>query len=342
MLMSVIQWVAIIVLVLALAPVIAFLLGFLARVVVGLRSMVTRPASKTARRVRALLSLLLCGTGVSAGLLGWLIGISLRTALQKQSLDATTVSITVATSFGLVTLGIYLFRVGRRLRRPVLSVAATLTTTWPVVYLRPFASDIKAQKVARGFPTMIPLSFKSEEEHLVDLLEEQVGQVIAIAHPAERLNPLGAARVQISDEMSWRMVATSLIEQATLIVLRPGVSDGFCWELQTCLKLVPLQKLLFLLPKSKQEYLVFRERVGSMLPLPDYDPHEGLKQPSRGTIGGLLTFDVSGLPCIRLLEERLLSLENPYSSRAALGRAMTPALATFRAHQPTPTSSRVG
>jgi len=124
----------------------------------------------------------------------------------------------------------------------------------PVVYLRAFHSDDVMS--SRG---ILRFSIQSEEEQLVESLRE-VGPVYAIGKPGEMLPLLGATRVYIDDNV-WQEEVSKWFQSATLVVIRlsPSPSLGVQWELETCLRLVPLEHLVFLIPKNVERLDWFNE-----------------------------------------------------------------------------------
>jgi hypothetical protein len=126
-------------------------------------------------------------------------------------MDATyAVPIVALVSSAAIWSGIWLFRLARRLRRPLLSVAdfARLAGRLPPALPCRFEGARSLQRHAND-----ALTFKSEEEHLVDVFEDQVGSVIAIAHPSERLSLLGAYRLRVVDSERWRAASSSVMNR---------------------------------------------------------------------------------------------------------------------------------
>jgi hypothetical protein len=149
----------------------------------------------------------------------------------------------------------------------------------PVLYLRSFAADDRDDRTRRIQYLTRNRSGPEDsiEEQLVRTLDKEVGPVIAIGRPGERLPPLGAARMYVQDS-EWRDKVRELLQVCALVVLRAGSSPGLEWELQTSIEEVPPGKVLLLLP-TRRAYRSFREWANTIIPkpLPPEWPGEAVK-----------------------------------------------------------------
>lgn len=163
-------------------------------------------------------------------------------------------------------------RAVRRGRRHLQASAAELRASDPrppVLYLRSFeADDVMAASKRLG---------SSAEEALVAALT-QVGPVVALGEPGERLPPLGAARAYTPDAL-WQSHISDWAREARRIVLLAGDTPSFWWEVRHLADTKALDKAAFLLPGG-DAYRAFRDRFASVVPgvtLPETMP--GTDQP---------------------------------------------------------------
>jgi len=131
----------------------------------------------------------------------------------------------------------------------------------PVLYLRSFADD---EKLPGLFGARI-----SNEELLTEVLSE-VGPVVAIGEPNERLPPLGAQRIY-AREGEWRDVVATLMRQAVAVVIRAGVTPGVRFEVQLATRHVDPRRVLISGITSNARYKRFAAHVSHLFPrgLPD-------------------------------------------------------------------------
>ena len=171
----------------------------------------------------------------------------------------------------------------------------------PILYLRSFLHDPLAAfsendtTLAKYLSLGIPLNLNSEEEQIAFAVNK-FGPLIAIGDPKESIPQLGASRVYTEHE-SWKDVVINLIKLSQLVILRVGDTPGFWWEVEMVLKNKSPLKLIFLLPNSKKQYNIFKEKFESIssyrLPL-DYDPSEIRNQ----TFSAVLKFSSTWTPSI--------------------------------------------
>src|SRR5262249_33472274 len=145
-------------------------------------------------------------------------------------------------------------RIYRRARRAAMLPGGVLTKkdTRPIVlYLRSFRDDSGIKLRARAANGRIL------PERLVKIPFEEVvtdhlwsyGPVLAIGDPRAKSKraSLGAAR-DYADDSSWHQKVTELIQQAAMIVVVAGGTEGLAWEIDTIARLGSLWKLVLLLP----------------------------------------------------------------------------------------------
>jgi hypothetical protein len=119
----------------------------------------------------------------------------------------------------------------------------------PVVYLRSFHVDKRLARRPLAIGRVV--SFHTEEEQLVEALRE-IGPVVAIGRPGERLPRLGARRVYAGDA-EWQEQILSWFAGASLVVIyvpsKP--TEGLAWEIEQSLSVVPLDRVVFLISKDR-------------------------------------------------------------------------------------------
>jgi hypothetical protein len=185
--------------------------------------------------------------------------------------------------------GALLFRARQHAARMV--SATTFQSGVPnVLYLRPFEADVPPANYVLEFafqglylPRLaagILEGWATEEEQLSDALK-QVGPLVAIGRPGERLPIPGAARKYAGEEWSWHVL--DMMRRATLVVIRAGISPGVLWELEQARKTIPPQRLVLLIgPETnrKKAYRRFQAKAERLLhtPLPAWP----LPRPPKG------------------------------------------------------------
>jgi hypothetical protein len=107
----------------------------------------------------------------------------------------------------------------------------------PVLYLRSFRDDEGLSSASESF-----------EQSLASVLSD-IGPVIAVGRPGERLPPQGAARLYLSDE-GWQPAVRDLMARSALTILGAGTSPGVLWELTRVVELVPPTRFLIAVPPA--------------------------------------------------------------------------------------------
>jgi hypothetical protein len=153
--------------------------------------------------------------------------------------------------FVVAALGGGLFRIARALGRSGTRRVLEKDRRRSALYLRSFDDD------SLPLPTIAsarrPL-FELFSLRGADPFEESVawelnsyGPVVAVGRPGRRLASLGAAREHLPDE-TWREQVANRMEQAGIIAVATGETDGLAWELGQVVAGGHLAKTFFLFP----------------------------------------------------------------------------------------------
>ena len=183
---------------------------------------------------------------------------------------------------------IWFFLYARSKRCFVLSAQDVLAndTRPPVIYLRSFKDDrdSSVSTMKNRFPLwrlLHPFKLwasglnifdtRTEEEVLAEALL-QIGPVVGIGRPGEKLPQLGAARVYVGDD-HWQQTVHDFLSRAGLVVLRLGKTPGFFWEVEQSATKMDPARLILLVPLSRRKYDEFCERAAVHFPkgLPAYN-----------------------------------------------------------------------
>ena len=124
----------------------------------------------------------------------------------------------------------------------------------PVLLLRSFGDDLLLD-VGVTDPKLY--GSLTQEIKLVGVLNK-IGPVIAIGRPGEKFPTLGAARFYVPDDQ-WRIAVEYFMQQSAVVVFIMGQSPGVLWEVETALRICPIEKLLFFFP-----YPVKREKISNI------------------------------------------------------------------------------
>ena len=114
----------------------------------------------------------------------------------------------------------------------------------PVVYLRSFQLDKRFARRQMGMVRVV--SVCTEEEQLAKALRE-IGPVVAIGKPGERLPRLGAQRIYVEDA-DWQEQIRFWFARAALVLIQvpSEPTQGVTWEIDQSLNVVALDRLVFL------------------------------------------------------------------------------------------------
>lgn len=131
--------------------------------------------------------------------------------------------------------------------------ALALDRRTPILYLRPFAEDLRKMSFGRPY---------TYEETLVSILDD-AGPVIALGKPGERLPPLGAIRVYITDAglgSDWRSQIRNRLAEARLVVIQAGTTKNLLWELDAAVALNKPERVVLSFLAWWSEFRDERER----------------------------------------------------------------------------------
>jgi uncharacterized RDD family membrane protein YckC len=153
-----------------------------------------------------------------------------------------------------------LFRRAKRLKAVGVAEKLAKDPRPPVLYLRSFTADERAAENVGQV-----LSIKGVEQ--VEMVTRCIGPMVAIGRPTENLPMIGAARMYVADDQ-WQGRVKDLMERSQLVLMRAGKTEGFWWEVEHAIKLVRPERLIWLVPFSKDNYRLFAERANHWLPKP--------------------------------------------------------------------------
>ena len=147
----------------------------------------------------------------------------------------------------------------------------------PVVYLRSFDTEYKTS---------------IEEEVLAKILRE-VGPFVAIGRPEDKLPPLGAAREYLP-KGPWKPAVRDLLDEARMVVLVSGETEGLAWEMQEVVKRVVPARVVALVTDDPAAYDSFRSiaTAAGGLSLPAFPPASDHRHKA-GQFTGLIRFDAN-------------------------------------------------
>ena len=153
--------------------------------------------------------------------------------------------------FVVAAIGGWLFRIARALGRAGTKRVLEVDHRRSALYLRSFDDD------SLPLPTIAsarrPL-FELFSLRGADPFEESVawelnsyGPVVAVGRPGRSLASLGAAREHLADE-TWRDQVANRMEEAGIIAVATGETDGLAWELGQVVSGGHLAKTFFVFP----------------------------------------------------------------------------------------------
>jgi hypothetical protein len=131
---------------------------------------------------------------------------------------------------------------GKRLRQSDVLTVLARDSRAPVLFFRSFADeDIidLTQQTLKG-------NMRRAEETICEAFQD-IGPVIAIGRPGERLPELGAARMYVNNN-NWQSAVRFFIQHSSVIVFIVGHSPGVKWEIETALEESELASILFFFP----------------------------------------------------------------------------------------------
>lgn len=201
------------------------------------------------------------------------------------------------------TLGGYVFKLGKRLRALSVENLLKKDSRPPVLYLRSFQDDARADLrsdqnglfsfLIKGI-VAVPQIKATEEEQIAQVMN-WVGPFIAIGRPGEVLAQTGAARMYVGDD-EWQSIVIRYIEKSCFVLMRAGETEGFWWEIDKIKDALSPLKVGIILPDKQDQWDLFQRRIGAVLdkPLPPFVP----KKFGDRSFSGLLYFDTDWTPYI--------------------------------------------
>lgn len=231
------------------------------------------------------------------------------------------------------SLSVGMYHYGKRLTASTGQEVLSRDTRPPVLYLRSFIDDEMTSTDMTGMlPAFIPHFDKTEEEVLADVLSK-IGPCIAIGKPGEKLPKLGMARMYIDDQ-EWQTTVQDLMSRARIVVIRVGHTNNIWWEIETAVKYVKPERILFLLPfegsstfslrNVVDDYGRFQQKIEKHIPckLPAYSASKLLE----GSLTGILFFESDWTPEIIAFDSMI---GGHLSAKALLKKSLKPFLKRF-------------
>jgi uncharacterized RDD family membrane protein YckC len=256
---------------------------------------VTRRLLQLSKGLRRTVGVLIVPVAITLGVTGVAAGMAVRGSAPDDGL-------LMAYALLSVPAGIGLFRLAKRFLAATIDERLARDPRPPVLYLRSFVSDTEAARIKLNIPLQVPMHFATEEEQLAMVLT-QFGPPVAVGRPGEWLPRGGATRVEM-DSDGWKQGVSDLASRARLVVVRAGVTAGLAWEVEMCVREVPRDRLVLLLPRRTEDWDRFAAEFGKLFspPLPEYSPKRWFER-SSSSIGGVLWFDAGGTPHLELVED---------------------------------------
>ena len=193
---------------------------------------------------------LAAGTVLSFG--GWIVVLAARAEGTPEQTRGLNTCVWFLFLFILFPAAGLLIRYGKRLGTKTAADAMLSDPRPPILYLRSFRDDAKIILGVLNFGT------RTEEEALVAAFDS-FGPVIAIGDPGESIPETGAARLYVAHD-EWQRVAMELLDNARLVILYVGWTEGVLWEMQRAKAHLAPEKLLLILPGDLTNSLYERFR----------------------------------------------------------------------------------
>ena len=204
--------------------------------------------------------------------------------------------------------GILLFRSGWKHDASTAADARAKDPRPPVVYFRSFDADSQIIVApGRGLSRTRFLWYTAgvSPEQEMAFIVGQVGPLVAIGKPGERLPELGAARIYVPDDQ-WRDVVTTWMSEAALIVFRAGATEGLWWEVEQALARSTRRRIVIVEIGTPEAHHSFRQKFDAAFGVPLQQPAPRLPWASAlltrlfvwvpMSLGRVIYFDDSGAP----------------------------------------------
>lgn len=196
---------------------------------------------------------------IAFGLLALLIGLLIPSLgqfvlISHTLIDAlihepvTTFLIAAPSALGIFG-GAWLILRGRRMRALPADALLKDNTHPPVLFLRSFDDD----DLVDPTPRMIPMGdfFPRRYEESFSNALRRVGPMVAIGRPGSTLSDLGSGRLYVPDP-AWKDAVNYLRGRASAILFVVGRTEGLWWEIETSLRDVAPERLLFFFPYAEE------------------------------------------------------------------------------------------
>lgn len=113
---------------------------------------------------------------------------------------------------------------------------------------------------------------KNKEEKLICKMTRNLYPVYAIGDPNKVLQPNGAERIYVTDEI-WQDAVKDLSQRSNLILLRIGQTEGTMWEIANIINSNLIKKVIFI-AYNQGDYNYFadkvKDRIGITMPSMDF------------------------------------------------------------------------
>jgi hypothetical protein len=146
---------------------------------------------------------------------------------------------------------------GRRLRRLFVTKIGIGDTRRPVLYLRSFSDDAIGEQIwlvkYRFFPIRLPAlipSVQTEDEQLATVFSK-VGPFVSIAQPTSTIPRLFGS--QVPGGADWRQRVVSLMESASLVIIRLSTGEYLWWEIEQAMRRLPHERIILLVHCHNQD-----------------------------------------------------------------------------------------
>jgi hypothetical protein len=166
---------------------------------------------------------------------------------EKPVLTVSLFAICATALFG----GAYIFSLGRRMRAVPADRILRDRSTLPVLFLRSFGDD----DLVDPTPRMIPMGdfFPRRYEESFERALRPVGPLVAIGRPGSSVSELGSGRFYVPDH-AWRDAINFIRQRAVTVLFVVGRTEGLWWEIETSLREVAPERLLFFFPFVEQRH----------------------------------------------------------------------------------------
>jgi hypothetical protein len=124
----------------------------------------------------------------------------------------------------------------------------------PILLLRSFRDDKLVAPERRRYGPFVVNAIRRFEQQIADSFQE-LGPLIAIGEPGEKVPQLGAARSYLANDQ-WQAAVLGWIEEAMMIVMIAGTTEWIRWELHRILEKGRDAHLVILLPPDRWQFLI--------------------------------------------------------------------------------------